>query len=114
MDDLTRIREACAQLRRLPEPQWSQAPRLPLGARSPHVSVPIDGKTVEAWASEWASTLMATDAELRGAQRFTITAQRLALPDVIEALAKSLAASHDARATECLAGVADGMHAIYG
>ena len=106
MDDVTAIREACAQLRRLPEPQWSQPPRLPLGARAPHVPVPTDGRSVEAIARDAVALLMDTDAQLRGVQAFPVGANKLALPDVIEALTKSLAASSAASASAALAHVA--------
>lgn len=106
MDDVTAIREACARLRRLPEPQWSQPPRLPLGARAPHVPVPTDGRSVEAIARELVELLMETDAQLRDVQVFAVGANKLALPDVIEALTKSLAASSDASASAALAHVA--------
>ena len=106
MDALFAIREACAQLRRLPEPQWAQAPRAPLGARAPHVAPEVGGKTVEALAREWASFLMHTDAELRGVVSFPVTTNPFALPDVIEALAKSVAASSDSKAQAALERVA--------
>ena len=114
MDDLSVICEACAQLRRLPQPQWAQAPRAPLGARAPHIPVTTHGTSVEAIALDVAQSLMATDADLRGVPVFPIGANPLALPDVIETLAKSLATSTDPSTTACLADVAQRMRALYG
>lgn len=102
MEQRSAIREACARLRRLPEPQWGQPPREPLGARSPHVAPDSDGRTVEEVVRELAAAMQQTDAELRGVPAFTISVQRLALPDVIETLAKSLEATSDARAEAML------------
>lgn len=109
MDVLPVIRDACAQLRRLPEPQWAQAPRAPLGARSPHVAPETGGTTVEALAREWTSILMKADAELRGVNPFDVRVHHFALPDVIEALAKSLAASSHSKAQTALEQVAREM-----
>ena len=47
---------------------------------------------------ELADVMQRTDAELRVVPTFGIGVQRLALPDVIETLAKSLASASDARA----------------
>ena len=94
MDQLTVIREACARLRRLPEPQWGQPPRLPLGARSPHVAPESGGDTVEQQVRAWIVALLNADAATRGVANFTPAVHALALPDVLEAASKSLAQQH--------------------
>lgn len=114
MDGLAVIREACARLRRLPEPQWGQAPREPLGARAPHAAPTTSGATVEALARGIAQQLMALDAGVRGVAEFPIEVNRFALPDVIEALAKSVSSSADAEAAVALTVIAQQMKSIQG
>lgn len=114
MSDVLVIREACVQLRRLPQPQWSQPPRAPLGARAPHLPVTTHGKTVKAIALDVARSMMVIDASVRGVPEFPIGTNPLALPDVIEALAKSLVTSTDPRSIASLADAAQRLRTLYG
>lgn len=66
---------------------------------------------MEALTREWAGLLMECDAQLRGVAPFDIDVTRLALADVIEALAKSLSASGTPQAVAAMQQVVDGITA---
>ena len=105
MQQLSDIREACAKLRRLPESQWAQVPRLPLGARQPHVVPDANGPTMEALVRNCISQLMVLDADRRAVPSFAVGVGAFALPDVLEALAKSVADGHGDAAIPVLSDV---------
>ena len=94
MQQLSDIREACAKLRRLPESQWAQPPRLPLGSREPHVVPDANGPSMETLIRDCIQQLMIFDANRRTVTPFAVGVGNFALPDVLEALAKSVAAGH--------------------
>ena len=106
MEQLSDIREACARLRRLPESLWTQSPRAPLGARAPHEVPDATGPDVETQVRGLINELMLFDADRRGVSAYAVTVGAFARPDVLEALAKSVAAAHGAAAADVLSRVA--------
>lgn len=82
---------AAQRLRRLPEARWRQAPRLPLGSRAPHVVPSQTGASVEAQIRGVIAALMAEDASARGVAAFPPAVPVYGLPDVLIALARSVA-----------------------
>ena len=106
MEQLSEIREACARLRRLPESLWKQSPREPLGARAPHVVPATTGPDVETQVRKLIDELMQFDSERRGVSAYAVAVGAFALPDVLEALAKSVASAHGDAANDLLLRVA--------
>lgn len=96
-------------MRRLPESHWAQSPRLPLGARAPHENPDSSGPTTEQLVRGWISVLQDFDAGRRSLNVFAIGTHAMALPDVLEALAKSVAAAHGSAGQPVLQYVADGI-----
>ena len=91
MNALDDIRRACERLRRYPESRWLQRPRPPLGARPLQGVVQGDGDRLESQVQQGIDLLMRADADVRGVHAFTPDVSVFALPDVLEALARSLA-----------------------
>ncbi len=113
MQQLSDIREACARLRRLPESQWGQSPRLPLGAREPHVVPDSVGPSVELHVRGWIQDLMNFVATRRAVTPFAISVGVFALPDVLEALSKSVASAHGDAALPVLSDVVAGISSAH-
>ena len=95
MNALDEIRRACERLRGYPEARWLQPPRPPLGARAPLSAARLGGDALQHCVRREIHLLMQADAEARGVQMFTANVSVFALPDVLEALARSLAGVED-------------------
>lgn len=64
------------------------------------------GETLEAQVRRCVTSLMQADAQVRGVRSFDIDVHVFALPDVLEALARSVNASDDLQASRVLEEVA--------
>jgi hypothetical protein len=100
------ILSGCERLRWLPESRWLRPPLAPLGTRAIEVLPHATGPSLEVRAQEVASLLMTADADARGVAYFVPDVSVFALPDVVAALAKSLAELHTDVANSVLAAAA--------
>lgn len=98
---------ACERLRRLPASRWQLPPMAPLGSRPPDAAMDATGPSLEVRVRGSIAALMDDDADARGVPCFEPTVGALALPDVLLALALSVAVRGDADGQDVLAGVAD-------
>lgn len=108
---LASILDACERLRRLPSARWSQPPRPPLGSVPPN-AVAAAGVSLEDRLAAYVGELMTDDAGVRGVSVFVPDVSVLSLPDLVAALAKSVAERNDAEGNALLARIAGEMREL--
>lgn len=104
---LDAIAAACVRLRRLPAPRWQRPPMPPMGSRMPGAEVDGSGPSLEQQVRAAIAMLMQDDAAARDVPAFTPMMSALGLPDVLQALALSVALRDDAAGAAVLARVAE-------
>lgn len=90
-EPLDRVLLGCERLRRLPQQRWQMPPIAPLGTRLPHQVPETTGAVLEVQVRLLLGLLMDEDAAARGVATFAPDVSCFALPDVLAALARSVA-----------------------